>query len=249
MYRDSFEKCPRCAVELIDARSARGCRACGGYWVEEPVLTEMILAMLPPRPLSRLALAVLDRSEAPIGCPTCGDAMQLTAIHEVVLDRCVKHGIWFDARELEDALRKVADPDRAPPLEEIAEPPPPWARPSPAASAASPAPAAPPSGDVVLVFQVHAPGQPPRELRVQQPILKLGRLPRTHVCLDDPSVSRMHAVIEAKSVDDVVVIDLGSSEGTQVNGKPVQKQQLRTGDTLRLGGTSLHVTIAPAAPR
>jgi hypothetical protein len=62
MYRDSFEKCPRCATELVDARSARGCRVCGGLWVEEQVFTEMILAMLPPRPLSRLVLAVIDRS-------------------------------------------------------------------------------------------------------------------------------------------------------------------------------------------
>jgi Zn-finger nucleic acid-binding protein len=258
MYRDSFEKCPRCAVELVDARSARGCRACGGYWVEEPVLTEMVLAMLPPRPLSRLALAVLDRSEAPIGCPTCGDAMQSTSIHEVILDRCVKHGIWFDARELEDALRKVADPDRAPPLEEIPALPARLARRSPAVLPAVPwpvapsapaAPSPPPSGDVVLVFQVHAPGQPPRELRVQQSILKLGRLPRSHVHLDDAQVSRIHAVIEATSVDNVIVIDLGSTAGTQVNGKPIQKHRLRTGDTLQLGDTSLHVTIAPAPSR
>ena len=245
MYRDSFEKCPRCAVELVDARSARGCRACGGLWVQEAVLTDMILAMLPPRPLSRLMLAVIDRAGAPIGCPTCGDVMESVSIHEVILDRCAKHGIWFDALELQEALRRVADPDRAPPLEELAEPPPrrsPW---QPAA------PIVPPSGDVELVFQVHAPGQPPREVRVQQQIIKLGRMPRAHVYLDDDQVSRMHAVIEAKSASEVVVIDLGSTSGTRVNGEQIQKQQLRTGDTLQLGSTSLRVAIAPSprAPR
>ena len=240
MYRDSFEKCPRCAVDLVDARSARGCRACGGLWLEEPVLTEMILAMLPPRPLSRLVLAVIDRAGAPIGCPTCGDVMEPAAIHEVILDRCVKHGIWFDALELQEALRRVADPDRAPPLEELAESPARRAPPPPPASSA------PPSGDVELVFQVHAPGQPPREVRVQQQIIKLGRVPSAHVRVDDDRMSRMHAVIEAISADNVVVIDLGSTTGTRVNGAPIQKHKLRSGDTIQLGGTSLHVTILPS---
>lgn len=82
MYRDSFEKCPRCAVELTDARSARGCRSCGGLWVEEPVLSEMVLEMLPPGRLSHLQLAVLQRAEPAIACPACGDRMEQTATLE-----------------------------------------------------------------------------------------------------------------------------------------------------------------------
>lgn len=242
MYRDAFEKCPRCAVELVDARSARGCRACGGLWVEEAILTEMILAMLPPRPQSRLVLAVLDRSGAPIGCPTCGEAMEATAIHEVILDRCARHGIWFDARELEDALREVALSGHAP-LREVEI--------DLVAARLAPRPAAapPPSGDVVLVFSVREPGRPSYEVRVQQHVIKLGRLRTSHVLLDDPRVSRLHAVIEAISVDDVSVIDLGATEGTLLNGRRVQKQRLASGDTLQLGGTSLRVTIEPARAR
>lgn len=239
MYRDAFEKCPRCAVELVDARSARGCRACGGLWVEEAVLTEMILAMLPPQPLSRLALAVLDRSGAPIGCPTCGEAMEATAIHEVILDRCARHGIWFDARELEDALREVALSGRAPlrevDIDRVA-----------ARLAPRPAVAPPPSGDVVLTFSVREPDRAPYEVSVQQRVIKLGRLRSSHVLLEDPRVSRIHAVIEVSSIDDVSVIDLGTTEGTLLNSSRVRKQRLASGDTLQLGGTSLRVTIAPA---
>jgi Zn-finger nucleic acid-binding protein len=244
MYRDSFEKCPRCAVELVDARSARGCRACGGLWVEEPVLTEMIHRMLPPRPLGRLVLAVIDRTGAPNGCPTCGDMMDTTSIHEVILDRCTKHGIWFDAKELEQALRRVADTWRAPPLEDLAEPPPRPAAPRRPPSAA-PAAAAPTAAGEIL-FQIHAPGEAPRTLRVQQQVIKVGRLQSAHVRLDDDQVSRMHAVIEVNSVDDVTVIDLGSAAGTRINGDPITERKLRTGDMLQLGNTSLHVTIAPA---
>jgi Zn-finger nucleic acid-binding protein len=251
-YRDAFEKCPRCGVDLVDARSARGCRTCGGLWIEEAVLTEMILAMLPPRPLSRLALAVIDRTEAPVGCPTCGDAMQATSIHEVILDRCAKHGIWFDARELQAALHSVTDPDRAPPLEMLAEThaprpsrrPRPPARPRRAAAPARPD-AGPPHG-VELVFQILAPDGPPREVRVAKPIIKLGRAASANVHIDrDDTVSRMHALIEVVSADEVTVIDLGSAAGTWVNGRQIQKQQLRSGDTLQLGGTLMNVTIAP----
>lgn len=235
MYRDSFEKCPRCGVELVDARSARGCRACGGLWIEEPVLTEMILKMLPPRPLSRLVLAVIDRSGAPIGCPTCGDVMEPVSIHEVILDRCVKHGIWFDALELQEALRSAADPDRAPPLEDLAEPPP---RRVPA----------PRLGEVELVLQVYEPRRPPREVRARQDIIKLGSARSAHVRIDDDSVNRVHAVIDVNGPDDVELIDLGSREGTRVNGVLVQSRKLRTGDTIQLGSTFVHVTIAPRGP-
>jgi pSer/pThr/pTyr-binding forkhead associated (FHA) protein len=79
------------------------------------------------------------------------------------------------------------------------------------------------------------------------PILKLGRLPHAHVYIDDDEVSRMHAVIEVNSADDVVVIDLGSAAGTRVNGELIWKQKLRSGTTIQLGRTSLHITIA--APR
>jgi Zn-finger nucleic acid-binding protein len=239
MYRDSFESCPRCAIELVDARSARGCRACGGLWIQEQVLTEMVLAMLPPRPLGRLVLAVIDRAGAAIRCPTCGDPMEATSIHEVILDRCAKHGIWFDAHELQQALRRVADPERAPPLQDLAERP----RPLPGASGAS---GASTSGEVELVFQVHAPGRTPREVRVREGIIKLGRALQAHVRLDDDQVSRIHAVIDVNGPGDVELIDLGSDAGTLVNGEPIGNRKLRTGDTLQLGRTLLRVAIVPA---
>ena len=60
-YRDSFEQCPRCHLTLVDARAARACEQCGGLFVEEPALSEMVLNMLPPQPHGRLLLAVLQR--------------------------------------------------------------------------------------------------------------------------------------------------------------------------------------------
>jgi Zn-finger nucleic acid-binding protein len=216
----------------------------------------MILVMLPPRPLSRLALAVVERADGPIGCPTCGEAMEAAAIHEVSIDRCGKHGVWFDAIELETALHRVGVRGE-PPLEALAEPPAPWERPPVRAPhqgvrrrreepQATPAPEDDPSCEAELALQVREPDRPPRVVRVRRSVVKLGRMRSAHVVLEgDDQVSRLHAVIEVNGADDVVVIDLGSAAGTRVNGALIKKQRLQGGDVIELGDTLLHVTIVP----
>src|SRR5437868_1103506 len=57
------------------------------------------------------------------------------------------------------------------------------------------------------------------------------------VVLLDPTVSRLHAVIERYPTG-FCVRDLGSANGTFVNGEPVRGEtRLRTGDELRLGSS------------
>ena len=59
------------------------------------------------------------------------------------------------------------------------------------------------------------------------------------VVLNDPTVSRLHAVIERYPTG-FCVRDLGSANGTFVNGEPVKGEtRLRTGDELRLGNSRL----------
>jgi pSer/pThr/pTyr-binding forkhead associated (FHA) protein len=251
-YRDVFEQCPRCSVALVDAGSVRSCRNCGGMWVEEAVLTEMVLKMLPPRPLSRLVLAVLERTGAPIGCPACHEAMDSTTIQEVMLDRCAKHGIWFDALELETALHRVAEPESAPPLEDIPYVPSvPRARSSPEGTRRA-APDSRPSRSAAsstalpeLVFVVRSRnGQGGADVRIRDTsIIKVGKLASAQLRIDDRSVSRMHALIEANAADDVTIIDLGSTVGTYVNGERINKTRLRSGDRITLGDTEVDVTI------
>jgi signal transduction histidine kinase/pSer/pThr/pTyr-binding forkhead associated (FHA) protein len=56
--------------------------------------------------------------------------------------------------------------------------------------------------------------------------------------LNDTEVSRRHA--EVRPVDEGYrIVDLGSSNGTFVNGQPVQEAMLQTGDRLQLGQTVL----------
>jgi hypothetical protein len=66
----------------------------------------------------------------------------------------------------------------------------------------------------------------------------LGRLPECDVVVNDPNVSRRHAEFRRVS-DGVVVTDLGSTNGTRVNGVPVREQQLISGDEITVGSTTL----------
>jgi hypothetical protein len=66
----------------------------------------------------------------------------------------------------------------------------------------------------------------------------IGRLPECAVVLSDPNVSRRHAEIR-RTGDVVVVTDLGSTNGTKVNGATVREQQLASGDEVTVGSTTL----------
>ncbi|HYS82850.1 MAG TPA: adventurous gliding motility protein GltG [Anaeromyxobacteraceae bacterium] len=67
-------------------------------------------------------------------------------------------------------------------------------------------------------------------------IIKIGRLSSAHLCLEDERISRIHSVIEVGADGRVSIIDMGSAEGTFVNGKRISKGPLRHGDEIKLGG-------------
>src|SRR5512138_3713811 len=80
-------------------------------------------------------------------------------------------------------------------------------------------------------------------------IIKIGRLASAHLCLDDEKISRIHSVIEVSPDGAVSIIDMGSAEGTFVNGKKVSRGALKPGDQITLGGLRivLEEGAAPAA--
>ena len=67
---------------------------------------------------------------------------------------------------------------------------------------------------------------------------RIGRGPECDVTLNDPSVSRAHAVVDTEGAEPTVR-DLGSTNGTFVNGSRVQAARLRDGDELRIGNTRM----------
>jgi pSer/pThr/pTyr-binding forkhead associated (FHA) protein len=78
-------------------------------------------------------------------------------------------------------------------------------------------------------------------------IIKIGRLASAHLCLDDDKVSRIHSVIEVAPDGKLSIIDMGSVEGTWVNGKRVNKGSIAFGDEIRVGNTLIRVEDGAAA--
>lgn len=66
-------------------------------------------------------------------------------------------------------------------------------------------------------------------------LITIGRAPDNMIVVDDPSVSSHHA--EIRVVDrNCQLKDIGSTNGTRVNGNPVTEAQLGHGDRIRFGG-------------
>jgi pSer/pThr/pTyr-binding forkhead associated (FHA) protein len=63
----------------------------------------------------------------------------------------------------------------------------------------------------------------------------VGRRPDSGVFLDDVTVSRKHAVFERRSRSAWFVRDVGSLNGTYVNGEQVDETKLATGDEVQIG--------------
>jgi hypothetical protein len=85
--------------------------------------------------------------------------------------------------------------------------------------------------------------QAAREVALNSSV-SLGRAADNTVTLEDQSVARYHAIIEKRG-DGYWLSDLGSVNGTLVNGRPVAgEQQINAGDVIALGGAT---TIKVAA--
>ena len=106
----------------------------------------------------------------------------------------------------------------------------------------------------VLTFALYQGDVLQRRETIAQDIVKVGKDPKSHLRVDDELASRMHAVIEVASPEDITLIDLGNEPGTMVNGARVNKCKVNPGDQLQIGGTTIvleraeAVAVAAAAP-
>ncbi|MFD9793261.1 FHA domain-containing protein [Streptomyces sp. NPDC059070] len=78
--------------------------------------------------------------------------------------------------------------------------------------------------------------------------IRVGRSAEADVPLDDPDVSRLHCAVTVGEGGRVSVADLGSTNGTRVDGAPVGPEPVRLapGALLRLGESTLR--LGPGAP-
>ena len=66
----------------------------------------------------------------------------------------------------------------------------------------------------------------------------LGRSKDSDIQVEDANVSRRHAELRREG-GSWWLVDLGSTNGTELNGKRVQRSKLDDGDTITLGATKL----------
>ncbi len=67
----------------------------------------------------------------------------------------------------------------------------------------------------------------------------LGRSPDCEVSLFDVDISRIHAEIRQNAHGQLVLKDFDSTNGTYVNGKPIRQSELRDGDKIQLGCSTI----------
>jgi hypothetical protein len=110
-----------------------------------------------------------------------------------------------------------------------------------------------------MIYKPRTPLQPtqavtPEELGVEQELVTLswngdrhevtqrrvviGRSRDCDIQLADANVSRRHAELRQEGAS-YWIVDLGSTNGLEVNGKRVKRAKLRSGDTITLGSTEL----------
>ncbi len=72
--------------------------------------------------------------------------------------------------------------------------------------------------------------------------LRLGRSPDNDLILRDPATSGHHARVERRG-EQFWIVDLGSTNGTLVNGEPIQEKELNHGDRISIGQNAVHFSV------
>jgi Zn-finger nucleic acid-binding protein len=121
--------CPRCGHDLEALPAALACKACHGVWVSEAEVGRRLRERLRADPGP---LAFGDGLGPVLPCPMCWDPMEVRSLDGVTVDRCAKHGLWFDVDELERTMRVVQARQPVPPPRVLGD--------APRAGTAAPAP-------------------------------------------------------------------------------------------------------------
>jgi hypothetical protein len=185
-----------------------------------------------------------------------GAGLSLVAPATVVLetDTDLRIGEFGIACRMADAPPEAA---AEAPAEDAAAPPAATVRP-PAAPAPPPAPARPyqplegVSGtQVISAADARAAGLTQESMalvvagtrhRLTKRVSTIGRSRDCDVVLADPNASRVHAEVRHIGMD-YYLVDMGSTNGTEVNGQLVKRHALADGDTVVMGTTDIRVEL------
>ncbi len=80
------------------------------------------------------------------------------------------------------------------------------------------------------------------KIRLGKGVSTLGRRETNEIFLNDPNISRVHAQIEFFQ-GEYILTDLGSLNGTYLNGKRIARVHLKPGDLIKVGKTELDFRV------
>ena len=86
------------------------------------------------------------------------------------------------------------------------------------------------------------PNGPFQEFVLAKSSVSLGRMITNDIVLNDVRISRNHARMEC-GTSGVVLVDMGSANGTRLNGNPIERATLKPGDTISLGSQQLKYQV------
>jgi hypothetical protein len=103
--------------------------------------------------------------------------------------------------------------------------------------AEQPAAAEADAGTPNATLEIHEDGAV-RTVPVHRDSVTIGRLPDCDVVIEDKGASRRHAQLKRKGAT-YTLTDLGSTNGTKLNGETIQSRELHNGDKITIGTTVL----------
>ena len=78
--------------------------------------------------------------------------------------------------------------------------------------------------------------------KIAGPAIRIGRAPDNDLVLRDPATSGHHARVERRG-NQFFVVDLGSTNGTLVNGEVVMERELKNGDAITIGQNAVNFAV------
>ncbi len=90
--------------------------------------------------------------------------------------------------------------------------------------------------DLLVVLRIIEGPEPGKGFQISQTPITIGRDNICTITINDPRMSRQHAVLYYYHPD-FFLKDLGSTNGTFVNDRRIKQAQIKNGDKIRMGGT------------
>ena len=109
----------------------------------------------------------------------------------------------------------------------------------PSAAPSPSRPEAPAAGDTTFMPGVLR--QPASRVRIASQVMRIGRSPDSDIAVSDLGASKQHAELRRSPAGRYSITDLGSHNGTYVNGTRVSRQELSEGDIIAIGDTAFRL--------